>query len=104
VNQKKDEKIPLSQMDIDQLAMKHLGRHINDESDRYLFRMYRRWGRAATWHAIKRAEETIAMMGLEPNDIRPGYVKPELTPFQRIIRDFGNPCSEIILDKWSSIK
>lgn len=100
----KKEKIPLSQMDIDQLAMKHLGRHINDESDRYLSRMYRRWGRAETWHAIKRAEQTILMMGLELNDIRPGYTPTSAQRIQAPIRGLGNPCSEIILDEWSSIK
>ena len=70
----KEEKIPLSQMDIDQLAMKHLSRHWNDRSDRYLARMKRRWGKETSYAALNRAKETIKMMGLEPRDIRPGYV------------------------------
>jgi hypothetical protein len=47
---------------IDELAVKHVLRHKNDKSDRYVAQMNRRFGRTATTKAVTQAEQINRML------------------------------------------
>lgn len=55
------------EMDIDEMAIKHLTTHPNDKSGRYKAQMYRRFGRAKSEEAISNAETTLRLLdGRQP--------------------------------------
>jgi len=53
-------KAPLT---LEELAVKHVLRHKNDRSDRYLARMNRTFGRTQAAHAVRNAEKIYKIFG-----------------------------------------